>query len=133
MKIAAVTDDGKTISQHFGRAAYYVVFTVEDGRVVSQELRAKPGHGQLGGGHASHHQEDSRGHGFGPEAHGLHTRMAQPIADCQVLLAGGMGRGAWESLNQLGIQVIMTDIGDIQQAVQAYLAGTLKDLTQLLH
>ena len=34
MKIAAVSDDGTTISQHFGRAPFYVVVTVEDGRIV---------------------------------------------------------------------------------------------------
>ena len=31
MKIAAVSDDGITISQHFGRALLYVVVTAEDG------------------------------------------------------------------------------------------------------
>ena len=36
MKIAAVTDDGKTISAHFGRARYYVVVTVEDGKVTER-------------------------------------------------------------------------------------------------
>ena len=31
MKIAATTDDEATISQHFGRAPYYLVTTVENG------------------------------------------------------------------------------------------------------
>mgnify|MGYP001095166884 CR=1 FL=1 len=39
MKIAAITDDGVAISQHFGRAAYYLVATVEDGQIVNRELR----------------------------------------------------------------------------------------------
>jgi predicted Fe-Mo cluster-binding NifX family protein len=30
MKIAIVSDDGMTISQHFGRATYYVVVSVEN-------------------------------------------------------------------------------------------------------
>jgi len=47
MKIAAITDDGVTISQHFGRAPYYAVLTVEEGRVVRRELREKPGHRQF--------------------------------------------------------------------------------------
>jgi predicted Fe-Mo cluster-binding NifX family protein len=29
MKIAAVSEDGITISQHFGRAPFYIVVTVE--------------------------------------------------------------------------------------------------------
>jgi predicted Fe-Mo cluster-binding NifX family protein len=133
MKIAVVTDDGKTISQHFGHAPYYAVLTVEDGHIVSQEMRAKLGHAQLGGGHGSPHQEDPRGHGYGNQAHDRHLQMAQAIADCQVLLAGGMGWGAQESLRQAGIQVVMTDLADIQQAVQSYVAGTLAERTDLLH
>jgi len=31
MKIAVITDDGKTISQHFGRSPYYLVLTIEEG------------------------------------------------------------------------------------------------------
>ena len=30
MKIAIITDDGKTISQHFGRANYYAVVTIDN-------------------------------------------------------------------------------------------------------
>ena len=30
MKIATITDDGVTISQHFGRAPYYMVYTVKE-------------------------------------------------------------------------------------------------------
>ena len=41
MKIAAISEDGTTISQHFGRAPYYLVITVEDGKVVSKEKRDK--------------------------------------------------------------------------------------------
>ena len=32
MKIAFVTDDGQSISAHFGRAAYYLVVDVVDGK-----------------------------------------------------------------------------------------------------
>ena len=49
MKIAAVSEDGVTISQHFGRAPFYVVVTVEDGKIVAHEKRDKMGHNQFGG------------------------------------------------------------------------------------
>jgi predicted Fe-Mo cluster-binding NifX family protein len=134
MKIAAVTDDGKTISQHFGRAPYYAVLTVEEGHVTGQELRDKLGHAHFAGTEAAGPQEeDPRGHGFGPASHDRHVRMAQTIADCQVLLSRGMGWGAQESLRQAGIQVVMTDITDIHEAAQSYLAGTLEERTDLLH
>ena len=47
MKIAVITDDGKTISQHFGRAPYYLVLTIEEGKIVSREMRDKMGHNQF--------------------------------------------------------------------------------------
>ena len=44
MKIAFVTDDGMTITQHFGRAGKYLVVEIEDGKEISRELRDKFGH-----------------------------------------------------------------------------------------
>lgn len=44
MKIAAASDDGFNISEHFGRAPYYVVLTVENGVIVDKEKRPKTGH-----------------------------------------------------------------------------------------
>jgi len=40
VKIAVPTNDGATLSQHFGRSAAFLMFEVEDGRITSQELRA---------------------------------------------------------------------------------------------
>jgi predicted Fe-Mo cluster-binding NifX family protein len=132
LKIAAVSDDGITISQHFGRAAYYVVVTINDGKIVTREKREKMGHAQFGG---ETHAEgnDPRGHGFDPAAQSRHARMASAIADCQVLLARGMGAGAYDSMQAAGIRPIVTDIPTIDDAVNAYLAGTLTDHVEKLH
>lgn len=135
MKIAAVSEDGVTISQHFGRAPFYVVVTVEDGKIVSRETRDKMGHAQFASEpHAEEaHGADPRGHGFDAGAQSRHARMAAAIADCQVLLARGMGAGAYESMKQAGIRPVITDIAEINQAVQAYIEGRLVDHTELLH
>ena len=132
MKIAAVSDDGITISQHFGRAAYYVVVTVENNQIVGREKRDKMGHAQFGG---ETHAEggDPRGHGYDPAAQSRHARMASAIADCQVLLARGMGAGAYDSMQAAGIRPVVTDIPTIDEAVKAYLAGALVDHVELLH
>ena len=132
MKIAAVSDDGMTISQHFGRAAYYVVVTIQDNKIVAREKREKMGHAQFGG---ETHAEgnDPRGHGFDPASQSRHTQMANAITDCQVLLARGMGAGAYDSMQAASIRPIITDIPNIDDAVNAYLAGTLVDHTERLH
>lgn len=132
MKIAAITDDGKTISQHFGRAPYYLVVTVEGGKIVSRELREKMGHAHFE--NEPHDPEPAgQAHGRGPAARSRHARMAAAISDCQVLLCGGMGYGAYESMRERGIQPIVTDIEEIDQAIAAYLDGTLVDQVDRLH
>lgn len=130
MKIAAVTEDGVTISQHFGRASYYVVLTVEDGQVVGREQREKIAHGRGVDGHV---HVEGQVHGFDTASQDTHGRMAAPIADCQVLLARGMGMGAFQSLTHAGIQPVITDLPAIDEAVAAYLAGTLTNHTERLH
>ena len=90
VKIAAITDDGKTISQHFGRARHYLVFTVEDGRILQQELRDKAGHHTfaLQGGDDHH---SSGPHGFDPLA-GTDTARCWPSSR----IARRSWRAAWE-------------------------------------
>ncbi len=135
MKVAAITDDEKTISQHFGRAPYYMVATIENGRIVQRERRDKLGHMHFANEPhgAEAHGSDPRGHGFDPAAQDRHARMAAAIADCDVLLCRGMGAGAYESMKQAGIRPIVTDIAGIDEAIQAYLDGQIVDRVDRLH
>ena len=131
MKIAVVTDDEKTISAHFGRAQYYVVFTVEDGTVAARETRPKANHSQFADDH--HHGEHGDSHGMDPGSQHRHGAMMETISDCQVLLARGMGQGAHYSLKERGIRPVLTDIQDMQEAVEAYLSGKLIENLGRLH
>ncbi len=131
MKIAVITDDGKTISQHFGRTAYYAVFTVEDGKVVEKEMRDKLNHSHFAAGGHEEHQHMQ--HGLDAASHDRHAQMAGAISDCQAVLCGGMGWGAYESMRRMNIQPVVTDHRDIETAVQEYINGTLVDHTEKLH
>ncbi len=141
MKIAAVTDDGLTISAHFGRAIKYAVITVEDGRVTAEELRDKVGHRDFQGDGSHGHDipvqpsgyKHEPGHGQGAHSAEKHRRMFAAIPDCQILLARGMGQGAYSGLNEAGIRPILTDIVTINDAVQAVIAGTIEDHPERLH
>jgi len=132
MKIALITDDGQTISQHFGRAPYYLVVTIEEGKEVQREMRDKLGHHQFASQEHDEHNPNER-HGFDAGSHDKHTSMAQAIADCEAIICGGMGAGAYESMRQLNIQPVVTDIRGIDEAVQAYVDKKLIDHTELLH
>lgn len=136
MKVAVITDDGKTVSEHFGRALSYVVFTVDGQKIVErntldrgdivlppdEEHEAR--HGVTG---------DVDCHGVGAAAAARHRQMIQPIEDCEALLARGMSWSARECLLEAGVRPILTNIVDVEEAVQAYLAGSLENHVELLH
>ena len=132
MKVVAVSDDETTISEHFGRAPFYVVVTVEAGKIVSKETRAKTGHHTF----AAHRPPDlapGERHGYDAGSQVRHESMAETISDCQVLLAGGMGWGAYESMQSYNIKPVVTDVKSIDEAVQLYLDGKLTNLMERLH
>ena len=119
IKIAIATEDQRSITNHFGRAPQFRIITVEGAQITGDEVREKPYHAQ----HEPHH----------PGGDHLHGEMFAPIADCQVLLCGGMGTPAYEKAQAAGLEVILTG-GDIEAAVQAYLSGALtSDLRRIHH
>jgi predicted Fe-Mo cluster-binding NifX family protein len=131
MKIAAITDDGKTISQHFGRAPYYLVVTLENGEIVNRELRNKLGHARFAD--QPHSREiPGQPHGMDAASHNKHVQMAEAIADCEALLCRGMGTGAYESMKALNIRPVVTDLPGIDEAVIAYAKGQIVDHTERL-
>ena len=132
MKIAAITDDGKFISQHFGRAPYYLVLTVENGQIVAHELRDKLGHAHFAN---QPHEAEQPGqpHGVDASSHSKHLQMAEAIADCEALLCGGMGMGAYQSMVTCGIKPVVTEVREIDRAVMAYVEGEIVDRVDRLH
>jgi len=131
MKVACVTDDGQTISQHFGRAAYYAVYTVEDGRITSRELRDKFGHRHFVAQEAG--QTPGARRGTDPASHSRHVSMAEAISDCEALLCRGMGYGAYQSMQEVGITPVVTEVPGCEEAVLAYAEGRLEDHPEWLH
>jgi predicted Fe-Mo cluster-binding NifX family protein len=131
MKVACITDDGTTISQHFGRAPYYAVLTVENGEIVGRELRDKMGHNHFAG--EEHVEVPGQRHGTDAASHDKHTRMANTISDCEAVLCRGMGWGAYESMQRLGIKPVVTEIANVDDAALAYAQGTIVDHTERLH
>jgi predicted Fe-Mo cluster-binding NifX family protein len=132
MRIAVVTDDGKTVSRHFGRATYFMVAAVENGQIVAREMRQKVGHRKFANDphEAAHHGQY---HGTGPHAQTRHDQMLESIRDCDALICGGMGYGAYESVKQHGIRPIISDIDDVEQAVLACAEGRIVDHVDRLH
>jgi predicted Fe-Mo cluster-binding NifX family protein len=124
--IAFVTDDGSTISAHFGRAHYYEVVTLKDGLVSERRRLSKTGHHSFGHGEHGH---DGQGHHQADK----HASMTAPLAGVEALIARGMGLGAHQHLLASGIRPILTDLHTIDEAIQHFVDGGLQDNPQRLH
>jgi predicted Fe-Mo cluster-binding NifX family protein len=66
-------------------------------------------------------------------SHKKHGQMAQSISDCDILICGGMGMGAYQSMQSFNITPVVTDKLKIDEALQAYLEGNLQDQKDMLH
>jgi predicted Fe-Mo cluster-binding NifX family protein len=133
MKIAVVSENETTLSQHFGRAPYYIINTIDNGKVTKKEKFERGAAGTCACGHAEGGGHHHGSHGGDAESDSKHNRMVDPIADCQALIAGGMGYGAYQALKSRGLEVFITAETSIQKAVEKYLAGTLDNLMERLH
>lgn len=118
-KIAIATEDGVHVSAHFGRAPYFQVVTIEDGKIVASERREKAHHQ---GGHHEHAGNDTHAGG-----------MVGVVRDCVAIIAGGMGSPAYAAIQSAGLTPILTDERDIEQAAKAYASGTLVNRTERMH
>jgi len=131
MKVAIVTDDGKTISQHFGRAKFYKVYEIKDGVIVGSEQRPKAGHHVEGAEH--HHEHEAGPHGINHADDATHNSMLANVADCEALIARGMGWGAHDAIERAGIKPYVTDTESADEAVKAYAGGKLDNHAEKLH
>ena len=108
MKIA-VASEGKMVTQHFGHCDSFIIFDVENNKIVKNQSVANPGHRP----------------GFLPN---FLNDMG-----VNVIISGGMGGGAIEIFNEKGIEVIIGAVGDAEEAVNKYLQGSLKSTGSVCH
>jgi predicted Fe-Mo cluster-binding NifX family protein len=102
MKIA-VTTQGNQIFQHFGQCKNFTVFAIEDTKIKERTTidASKNGHAAL----ASFLKDAGVG----------------------VLICGGIGDGAKQMLSQAGIKLVSGVDGNIEDAVNSFISGSLAD------
>ncbi len=106
MKIALPTTQQQTVDAHFGHCEFYTIFTISDQKVViNSETLASP------------------------QGCGCKSNIAGVLRDKGVtlMLAGNIGMGAINVLNNNGIEVIRGCQGNINNVVATYLSGNLQD------
>ena len=105
MRIAVTYADGE-IFQHFGRTEEFKIYDIEDGKVCGMAVMPTNGIG-----------------------HGALAGILEEL-NVEVLICGGIGMGARIARDDVGIQICGGVSGDADDAVRAYLAGTLESSSE---
>lgn len=101
MKVAIATDN-TNVSAHFGHCTGFTIYDIENAAVASKDFIQNPGHEP----------------GFLPVFLKDHN--------AEIIIAGGMGTRAQTLFNENGIKVIVGASGSVEDALSAYLSGSLK-------
>lgn len=122
-KIAIATNDGKRVTGHIGRCRSFMIYQLQENKVVNKELRENVfTHHRTHQGH--HHHGEGGGHN--------HTQLINGLKGCSYLISSGGGWRVVEDLKQNNITPIFADIELIEEAVDKFIKGELKDDAGLL-
>jgi predicted Fe-Mo cluster-binding NifX family protein len=112
MKIAVPVTKENQIDSHFGQCESYNVFTISDKNEITSAKNV-----------------DS------PQGCGCKSDIASVLASdgVTIMLAGGIGGGAINVLNNNGIEVIRGCSGDATEVVKLFLSGLVEDSGSSCH
>ena len=112
MKIAVPVTKENQIDSHFGHCESYNVFTISEKNEITSTKNV-----------------DS------PQGCGCKSDIASVLASdgVTIMLAGGIGGGAINVLNNSGIEVIRGCSGDAAEVVKEYLSGLVEDSGSSCH
>ncbi len=120
MKAAVATNNKKTVAGHLGRVRGFLIYTIENDKVLYEEYRENNfthhGHGPN---HHEHHHHGGHGHG--------HQRLIEGLSDCNYLI---FKSGGWRIIDELkanGIQPIITDEKYADEAINKFIKGELEE------
>ena len=124
MKIAVATDDNINVCGHVGKCRGFVVFDVENGKILNKEMRKNSFTNHFNRIHDSdrHQHSHERGHGSGNG----HKRLAEGLKDCNYLVSRGMGRRLIEDIESNGIQTVVTTEMNAETAAISLESGRIK-------
>lgn len=105
MKIAVTFDKNGDVFQHFGHTEQFKIYEIENNNIVSSHVLSSDGEG--------------------------HSALAQLLESENIdrLICGGIGGCAVSALSEAGIEIFAGITGNADNAVKAYLDGTLEQTT----
>ena len=108
MKIAAAYNNGEVFG-HFGRTEQFVVYQIEEGNIISREIKGNDGLS--------------------------HADLVNLLAswNVDILFVGGIGSHAIDLLKLKGIEVYTGVTGEVEKNVIDYLNGNLNHNPAMVH
>jgi len=112
MKIAVPVTSNNLVDNHFGHCNYYDVFSISEHKEITEVKRIPSLQGC-----------------------GCKSNISEILAadGITIMLAGGIGNGAINVLNNAGISVIRGCEGDSAEVVKLFLLGKLSDSGESCH
>jgi predicted Fe-Mo cluster-binding NifX family protein len=102
-RVAIATTDGASVCDHLARSASFLVFEIEDGRVVSRTARGRE-----------------------TDACGNHRSFVDLLSGCGAVICGGIGAGAANALASHGVDsLVLATRMSVEAALAGYLGGSL--------
>jgi len=118
MKIALATGNYKNVVGHPGRCKGFIIYEIENGKIINKEEREntfRHGHDH------NHAHEHSHNHDHHNDGYGGHGTLGKPIAemlqDCDYFVAKSMGPGFVNQLQAFNIKPAVVDnVNDAETA-----------------
>ncbi|RLI05938.1 hypothetical protein DRO24_05455 [Candidatus Bathyarchaeota archaeon] len=107
--IPIADEEGRRLSEHFGRAPYFAVIEIDEGKVVDREVIPNT-------------SEHFGGYGRPPDR----LLSLQPDA----IITVGMGPRALSRFQEADVAVIQAEGLDVEANLRRFLEGSLRELTE---
>ncbi len=117
-KIAVATNDGKRVTGHIGRCRSFMIVELNGENIIHKELREN-----VFTHHRMHHEHQHHGEGGGHS----HAGLINGLNDCSYIISSGGGWRIVEDLKQNNITPIFSDVETIDEALEKFIKGELKD------
>lgn len=118
MKVAIASDDQVHIANHFGRTKGFLVYKIEENRVVKKEYVENNFTGHAQGHHHEHDHQHSHQHS--------HGGILRALEGCEVVISRGMGHRLLVDLEVAGKKVFITHAENVENAVSQFMVGSLE-------
>jgi predicted Fe-Mo cluster-binding NifX family protein len=121
-KVAVATNDQRRISGHLGRCRSFMIFEINENKIINKEVREN-----LFTNHRMGHDHQHHGEGGGHN----HDHLIEGLKDCKYLISLGGGWRVVEDLKQHNITPLFADVELIDDAVNMFIKGELENDPEL--